>query len=77
MTFDKWLELTKTDDAAAAELFGRDRAHISKIRRRKVMPSFDLMLVIRDKTEGAVPLDSWTPLEAPLASDHRREPVAN
>ena len=59
MTFQKWLQLTETSDDAAAKLFGRDRSHISKIRRGVVKPSFDLMVTIRDKTEGAVPLESW------------------
>jgi len=61
MTFAKYLELTKTSDAAAAALFARDRGHISKLRRGKVIPSYELMLVIRDKTDGAVTLDSWAP----------------
>lgn len=76
MTFEKWLELTQTDDAAAAALFKRDRAHISKIRRGKVTPSFDLMIVIRDKTEGAVPLDSWAPIEGRTTEEQGREPTA-
>lgn len=76
MTFDKWLELTKTDDAAAAVLFARDRAHISKIRRRKVMPSFELMCLIRDKTDGAVPLDSWVPADTDKSITQGREPTA-
>jgi hypothetical protein len=61
MTFAKWLELTKIDDAEAARMFLRDRAHISKLRRGKVTPSYELMLVIRDASDGAVTLDSWAP----------------
>lgn len=68
MTFGKWLQLTKTSDAQAAVLFGRDRAHISKLRRGKVKPSFELMCVIREKTEGAVPLDSWASSNATEAA---------
>jgi hypothetical protein len=61
MTFAKWLELSNIDDAKAARMFARDRAHISKLRRGKVTPSYELMLSIRDKTDGAVTLDSWAP----------------
>jgi hypothetical protein len=61
MTFAKWLDLTQTSDADAAKLFARDRAHISKLRRGKVTPSYELMLLIRDKSDGAVTLDSWAP----------------
>lgn len=67
MTFAKWLELSNIDDAKAARMFRRDRAHISKMRRGKVTPSYELMLVIRDVSDGAVSLDSWAP-EASRAS---------
>lgn len=69
MTFDKWLELSKIDDVAAAEMFSRNRAHISKLRRGKCSPSYELMLLIRLKSEGAVPLDSWAPKATPSADD--------
>jgi hypothetical protein len=45
-------------------MFRRDRAHISKLRRGKVTPSYELMLVIRDVSDGAVTLDSWAPQSA-------------
>ena len=61
MTFAKWLELSSIDDAKAARMFRRDRAHISKLRRGKVTPSYELMLLIRDVSDGAVTLDSWAP----------------
>ena len=69
MTFAKWLELSNIDDAKAASLFKRDRAHISKLRRGKVTPSYELMLVIRDKSDGAVTLDSW---QRPSLPKHKR-----
>lgn len=59
MTFRKYLELTHMTDAEAAKVFGRHRAHISKLRRGEAQPSYELMLVIRDRTDGAVTLDSW------------------
>lgn len=67
MTFDKWLELSKIDDPAAAKMFGRHRAHISKLRRGTSTPSYELMLLIREISEGAVTLDSWAsaPVKAP------------
>lgn len=71
MTFAKWLELSNIDDAKAARMFKRDRAHISKLRRGKVTPSYELMLAIRDASEGAVTLDSWAGDE-PARSNHRK-----
>lgn len=68
MAFDKWLELTGTTNAQAAAMFLRDRAHISKLRRGVVKPSYELMLAIRDKTDGAVTLDSWA--KTPVSGDH-------
>jgi hypothetical protein len=65
MTFDKWLALTGTSDAKAARMFSRDRAHISKLRRGVVKPSYELMLVIHEKTDGAVTLESWARSPAP------------
>ena len=59
MTFDKWLELSQIDDTTAGTMLGRNRAHISKLRRGKVTPSYELMLAIRDASEGAVTLESW------------------
>lgn len=72
MTFAKWLELSNIDDAKAARMFARDRAHISKLRRGKVTPSYELMLLIRDKSDGAVTLDSWQRPE-PARKPKRRE----
>lgn len=71
MTFAKWLELSSIDDAKAARMFCRDRAHISKLRRGKVIPSYELMLVIRDVSDGAVTLDSWAPEASRLSRKGR------
>ena len=61
MTFAQWLEEVGWDDAEAGRRFARDRAHISKLRRGKARPSYELMLLIRDVSDGAVTLDSWAP----------------
>ncbi|NBX04484.1 MAG: hypothetical protein EBR02_10595 [Alphaproteobacteria bacterium] len=59
MTFAAWLKKEKMDDAQAAALFARDRAHISKLRRGKARPSYELMLLIHRTSHGAVGLDTW------------------
>ena len=74
MTFAKWLELSSIDDAKAAQMFRRDRAHISKLRRGKVTPSYELMLSIRDASDGAVTLDSWAP--EPVRSNRKGRAAA-
>lgn len=51
-------------DEAAAKLFGVDRATVSKWRRSKLLPSYEVMLRIRDRTEGMVTLESWAVLRA-------------
>lgn len=61
MTFDKWLSLEKISDAEAASRLKRDRAHISKLRRGRAKPSYELMLAIYAESDGAVTLDSWAP----------------
>jgi hypothetical protein len=59
MTFSQWLEQVEWSDVEAAKRFSRDRAHISKLRRGKARPSYDLMLLINRVSKGEVGLDSW------------------
>jgi transcriptional regulator with XRE-family HTH domain len=59
MTFANWLIKTGLSDAQAAERFARDRAHISKLRRGKARPSYELMLLINKVSKGEVGLESW------------------
>jgi hypothetical protein len=59
MTFADWLTKQGLDDAAAGRLFARDRSHISKLRRGKQRPSYDLMLLIAKVSKGAVGLETW------------------
>ena len=59
MTFAQWLEQTNTTDAEAAKRFARDRAHISKLRRGKARPSYELMLLIAKVSKGEVGLETW------------------
>jgi hypothetical protein len=59
MTFADWLTKQGLDDAAAGRLFARDRSHISKLRRGKQRPSYDLMLLIQRVSKGAVGLETW------------------
>ena len=59
MTFAQWLEQTNISDAEAAKRFARDRAHISKLRRGKSRPSYELMLLINEVSKGKVGLDTW------------------
>ena len=61
MTFQQWLYRCGMNDSAAAELLDRNRAHISKLRRGKANPSYDLMVAVRDASGGKVSLDSWAP----------------
>lgn len=59
MTFAQWLEQSNITDAEAAKRFSRDRAHISKLRRGKARPSYELMLLIAKVSKGAVGLETW------------------
>jgi transcriptional regulator with XRE-family HTH domain len=59
MTFQQWLELVQWSDAEAAKRFSRDRAHISKLRRGKARPSYELMLLINKVSKGEVGLETW------------------
>ncbi len=59
MTFANWLIKTGLSDAEAAERFARDRAHISKLRRGKARPSYELMLLIQRVSKGEVGLETW------------------
>jgi transcriptional regulator with XRE-family HTH domain len=59
MTFAQWLTKTGLTDAEAAKRFARDRAHISKLRRSKARPSYELMLLINRVSRGEVGLETW------------------
>jgi predicted XRE-type DNA-binding protein len=59
MTFAQWLEQSNISDAEAAKRFARDRAHISKLRRGKARPSYELMLLINKVSKGEVGLETW------------------
>ena len=59
MTFSQWLDQVQWTDAQAAERFARDRAHISKLRRGKARPSYELMLLINKVSKGEVGLETW------------------
>ena len=59
MTFAQWLEQSNISDAEAAKRFARDRAHISKLRRGKARPSYELMLLIAKVSQGKVGLETW------------------
>jgi transcriptional regulator with XRE-family HTH domain len=59
MTFAQWLEQSNITDAEAAKRFARDRAHISKLRRGKARPSYELMLLIAKVSQGKVGLETW------------------
>ena len=66
MTFDKWLSESGMDDQTAAKLFDLHSAHISKLRRGKAKPSYDVMVAVRAASGGKVSFDSWAP-EAKMA----------
>lgn len=59
MTFAQWLEQVQWSDDEAAKRFARDRAHISKLRRGKARPSYELMLLIAKVSQGKVGLETW------------------
>lgn len=59
MTFSAWMKKRKLKDAQAAELFGCHRAHISKVRRGVINPSFELAQRIYKESKGRVDLASW------------------
>jgi len=59
MTFENWLIKSGLSDAEAAKRFARDRAHISKLRRGKARPSYELMLLILKVSKGEVGLETW------------------
>jgi len=59
MTFAQWLEQVQWSDDEAAKRFARDRAHISKLRRGKARPSYELMLLINKVSKGEVGLETW------------------
>jgi len=59
MTFAQWLEQVQWSDDEAGKRFARDRAHISKLRRGKARPSYELMLLINKVSKGEVGLETW------------------
>lgn len=46
-------------DAQMAQLVGRDRSVITKIRRGQMRPSLELAGIIEDATGGEVPMQAW------------------
>ena len=71
MTFAQWLQQVQWSDEEAGKHFARDRAHISKLRRGKARPSYELMLMIAKVSQGKVGLETWQRCPEP-ASSHPR-----
>ena len=59
MRLSKWMALNGMADGHLAEKTGVDRATISRIRRGKHRPSWELMLRLREMTQGAVTADDF------------------
>ena len=61
MTLAQWMTRTGATDKSVAESINRDRGHISKLRRGAAKPSLDMMLAVRELTNGKVALEDWAP----------------
>mgnify|MGYP002260339733 CR=1 FL=1 len=59
MMISDWMQAQGLKDAQAAELFGCERSHFSKVRRGKVRPGTDLCLKVNEVT--GIPLHELRP----------------
>ena len=59
MTLAEWLDKYRKTDAWFGHMVRKDRSHISRLRRGLVRPSLELMIQIREFTDGEVNLESW------------------
>lgn len=50
----RWMIANQQDDETFAKLVGSDRTNVSRIRRGKQRPSWDLAAKIHEATKGAV-----------------------
>lgn len=69
MTLHEYMQAEGLKDHHAADMFGCDRATVSKMRRGVITPSYPMMLAIRDKTDGKVTLESWELLRLAAEKD--------
>lgn len=51
----------KLGDADFAALIGKDRTIVNRIRRGIVRPTLDVAAAIEKSTDGAIPMQAWTP----------------
>jgi transcriptional regulator with XRE-family HTH domain len=59
MTLREWMKLSKLDDEQVATLVRANRSTISRLRRGKQRPSWELAAALEKATKGAVPVGSW------------------
>ena len=59
MNISDWMQAKGLKDAEAAELFGCERSHFSKVRRGKARPGTDLCLRVNEVT--GIPLHKLRP----------------
>jgi len=59
MTLGEWMRKSGLGDDQMAALVKTDRANLSRLRRGKQRPSWELAARIEKATKGAVPVGSW------------------
>ena len=59
MQLDNYMRVMRLTDADLAELVGVDRSTVSRVRRGKTRPSWDLIRKIRTASEGLVTADDF------------------
>lgn len=64
MTLSKWMAERKLDDEQVAAMVSTDRTTISRLRRGKQRPSWELAARLDKATKGAVPVACWASVSA-------------
>lgn len=54
MKLAKYMELAKLKDADLADMLGRDRSTVTRLRNGSTKPSFEVMLALERLSEGMV-----------------------
>lgn len=69
MKLAAWLKRNGVSDEKAGAALGVSRVTVSRLRRGKMVPSFDLAARINIYTGGKVPPDEWMELAIDAADD--------
>jgi transcriptional regulator with XRE-family HTH domain len=61
MKLQDWMHINGLKDGNVAKRLGVSRATVSRLRRAKQLPKWDLVSKIRDETGGQVTADDFMP----------------